>query len=374
MANAQGLTTDGAGESTTSSSFSHLVKTERVKELLRSHDRSFYAHFVFIFICVTLDLWETAFWVSRAVEAIALGSTTGILSGWIGQLGHDAGHGQAPKGNMPLQRVFQLFLGPVCLGFSSTWWINKHVIHHKYSNWEGKDGDLNIPLPFTANQARERGKTADSFRIKNARWIFPLILPLQAINARISSIFYVFKSKDRLRGKVLQLGGIASHLALYGLLLYVIVQHAGWHNALWFAAFHQGVHGFYNACVFATNHKGMPVFPPNQKPEWLDLQILTSRNVRVDWEIFHLRHGWILERIVDELVTWLYGGLNYQIEHHLFPTMPRANLRKVRPLVIEFCRQHGYDYYETGVIRSYREVLQNFENVRIELLDSPMGA
>lgn len=364
----------GGAKPTPDGEFNKLLKSEKIKTLMKSHDRSFYVHLAVIVLCGTIDLWLAFIWIGTILTAALVGSTSGVISGWIGHLGHDTGHGQAPKGNMRLQRAFQLFLGPVCLGFSSTWWIAKHVTHHKYSNWEGSDLDLNLPVALTANQAKERGMDENSFLIKNARWIFPLLLPFQAMNARYSSIRYLLGSKDSWKKKTIQYSGIAFHFVLYGVLLYAIVVGAGWQSAITFFVFHQGVHGFYNACVFATNHKGMPIMPRDQKPEWLDLQILTSRNVRVEWRIFRGRFGWIPERIVDEFVTWMYGGLNYQIEHHLFPTMPRANLRKARPLVIEFCRTHGYEYYETGVIRSYREVLQNFEKVRLDLIDSPMGA
>ncbi len=55
------------------------------------------------------------------------------------------------------------------------------------------------------------------------------------------------------------------------------------------------------------------------------------------------------------LVTdWMMGGLNYQIEHHLFPSMPRANLRFAQPIVQQYCERIGMPYLSTGVIESYR--------------------
>lgn len=354
--------------------FQEFHHSENVQKLMKARDGSFYANFALTFFFVVLDLWLAINAISGILSAAAIGISTGVLFGWIGMLGHDVGHAQAPKGNKHVRIAFQVFLGPVCLGFSSLWWITKHVKHHLYTNLEKKDGDLNIPLPFTANQAQERGLGASSFRIKNARWIFPLLLPLQAMNARYSSIRYLTTARHKLQEKIAQFTGIAIHFALYGGLLLIIGAHAGWQSSLVFLVFHQCAHGLYNSLVFATNHKGMPTFLSEQTPTWLELQILTSRNVRADWEIFRWKHGWLLERIVETIVTWMFGALNYQIEHHLFPTMPRANLRRVRCLVIEFCRENGFEYYETGIMRSYREVLQNFEKVRLDLLDSPMGA
>ena len=74
--------------------------------------------------------------------------------------------------------------------------------------------------------------------------------------------------------------------------------------------------------------------------------MLTSRNVRGNW-----------------LVDFALGGLNYQIEHHLFPSMPRPNLRRAQPIVREFCHQHGVSYCETTLLRSYAQALHHLHEV-----------
>nr|WP_216628622.1 fatty acid desaturase [Actinopolyspora erythraea] len=58
-------------------------------------------------------------------------------------------------------------------------------------------------------------------------------------------------------------------------------------------------------------------------------------------------------------VDFLLGGLNYQIEHHLFPGMPRPNLRHAQPLIHEFCTQRGISYSQCGLLHSYAEVLRH---------------
>jgi fatty acid desaturase len=67
-------------------------------------------------------------------------------------------------------------------------------------------------------------------------------------------------------------------------------------------------------------HKGMPVLPPEARPDFLRRQVLTSRNISG-----------------DRLTSFLMGGLNYEIEHHLFPSMPRPNLRSAQRIVRPFC-------------------------------------
>jgi fatty acid desaturase len=68
------------------------------------------------------------------------------------------------------------------------------------------------------------------------------------------------------------------------------------------------------------------------------------------------------------------GGLNYQIEHHLFPTMPRMNLRRAQPLVHVFCNQRGIDYAQCGLLRSYGYVLAHLHHVGASLHAQPAWA
>jgi fatty acid desaturase len=106
--------------------------------------------------------------------------------------------------------------------------------------------------------------------------------------------------------------------------------------AVAFVAVHQAVFGLYMGCSFAPNHKGMPIIGAEQKLDYLRRQVVTSRNVRGGW-------------FVDQLL----GGLNYQVEHHLFPSMPRTHLRKAQRLVQTYCAQHRIPYTETGLFASY---------------------
>lgn len=113
-----------------------------------------------------------------------------------------------------------------------------------------------------------------------------------------------------------------------------------------FLLVHQGLFGLYMGCSFAPNHKGMPIFGKDDKIDFLRRQVLTSRNIRGG-------------RITDLAL----GGLNYQIEHHLFPSMPRPSLRHAQELVRAFCARHGVAYHETGLVDSYAQVLRHLHAV-----------
>ncbi|MGW3044178.1 fatty acid desaturase family protein [Kitasatospora sp. NPDC001159] len=107
-----------------------------------------------------------------------------------------------------------------------------------------------------------------------------------------------------------------------------------------FLAVHQALLGVYLGCVFAPNHKGMLMVIPEMRLDFLRRQVLTSRNVR---------GGLVVDAVM--------GGLNYQVEHHLFPSMPTPELGRAARITRAFCAEKGISYYEVGLFRSYREIL-----------------
>jgi fatty acid desaturase len=90
----------------------------------------------------------------------------------------------------------------------------------------------------------------------------------------------------------------------------------------------------------------MPILPASDKTDFLRRQVLTSRNVDGGW-----------------LTDFVLGGLNYQIEHHLFPSMPRPNLRRAQALVAAFCADHDVPYMRTSLLESYTQALRHLDRV-----------
>jgi fatty acid desaturase len=121
-----------------------------------------------------------------------------------------------------------------------------------------------------------------------------------------------------------------------------------------FVLIQQGLFGLYLGCSFAPNHKGMPTLTDAEELDFLRTQVLTSRNVRG-----------------SRLVDFLLGGLNYQIEHHLFPNMPRPNLRHAQPLVRAFCQEHDLPYSEATMFGSYAEAIRHLHSVGAPLRPAP---
>lgn len=100
----------------------------------------------------------------------------------------------------------------------------------------------------------------------------------------------------------------------------------------------------------------MPSLTAAEEADFLRRQVLTSRNVRGHW-----------------LIDAALGGLNYQIEHHLFPSMPRPNLRRAQPIVRTFCEEHRVAYLETGLFASYAQGLRHLDTVGKSTTPTPAG-
>jgi fatty acid desaturase len=146
-----------------------------------------------------------------------------------------------------------------------------------------------------------------------------------------------------LRLRVAEAGLMALHFVAY---VGPLALNLTWPQAVLLVAIHQGVQGRYLGCSFAPNHKGMPTLDADQAADPLLRQLLTSHNIRGS-------------AVIDAVL----GGLTYQIEHHLFPSMPRANLRHAQPVVRQFCRERGISYAETSVIASYSAALSRLHEV-----------
>jgi fatty acid desaturase len=263
-------------------------------------------------------------------------------------VGHDAGHRQL-FGSRRANDLTGLVHANLLVGVSFDWWVAKHNRHHSNPNHEELDPDISITaLAFTADQASSKHGLVRLIARYQAWLFFPLLL-LEAAHLHLASLKAILGGSGRANTvEGLLLG---AHVVGYLTALVVVLSPL---QALAFLAVQQGLFGLYLGCAFAPNHKGMATLTQADDLDFLRRQVLTSRNVAGS-------------RPVD----WLLGGLNYQIEHHLFPTMPRPNLRRAQPLVRAFCHQHGLAYAETSLVDSYAQALRHLHTVGAPLRPTP---
>jgi fatty acid desaturase len=264
-----------------------------------------------------------------------------VMSARTAFIGHDAGHSQI-AGNRSANRLIGLIHGNLLLGMSYGWWNDKHNRHHANPNHIHKDPDVVADvLVFTSGQAVDRS----GFRrwlTRNQAWLFFPLTLLEGVALKVHG--FQDLRRQPLRERVVEGFLLVAHVVGYVTLLLGSMPLG---TAIAFAALHQALFGLHLGLAFAPNHKGMEMPDPDGEG-WghLRRQVLTSRNIRG-----------------GALTDWFLGGLNYQIEHHLFPSMPRPHLKLVRPLVRAHCRELGIPYAETGLVDSYRQALRHMYEV-----------
>jgi fatty acid desaturase len=259
-------------------------------------------------------------------------------------VGHDAGHRQIFRSRRANDLVGLLHAN-LLIGVSFDWWVGKHNRHHSNPNHEDLDPDISITaLAFTADQASsKRGLVRLIARYQG--WLFFPLLLLEAVHLHLASIKAVVRASGRastVEGLLL-LAHVAGYVMALVLVLVLVLSPL---QAVAFLAVQQGLFGLYLGCSFAPNHKGMPILREADELDFLRRQVLTSRNVAG-----------------SRLVDFVLGGLNYQIEHHLFPNMPRPNLRRAQPLIRAFCQQRDLAYSEASLFGSYAQAVHHLHTV-----------
>ncbi len=255
-------------------------------------------------------------------------------------VGHDAGHRQIFRSRRANDLVGLLHAN-LLVGVSFDWWVGKHNRHHSNPNHEDLDPDISITaLAFTADQASSKHGLVRLIARYQGWLFFPLLL-LEAAHLHLASSRAVLRGSGR--ANLVEGLLLVAHVAGYVTALLLVLSPL---QAVAFIVVQQGLFGLYLGCSFAPNHKGMPTLTDADQLDFLRRQVLTSRNVAG-----------------SRLVDFTLGGLNYQIEHHLFPNMPRPNLRRAQPLIRAFCQQHGLPYVEASLFGSYAEAVRHLHAV-----------
>ncbi|MEU6712034.1 acyl-CoA desaturase [Nonomuraea sp. NPDC046802] len=255
-------------------------------------------------------------------------------------LAHDLAHGQISRSRRR-SRIAGLLVGNLAVGLSYGWWMDKHTRHHANPNHEDHDPDVSPEVLIWSHKQAEAARGLPRLIGRRQAFLFFPLLTLEGVNLKVSS----FRALRRpsLKGRKIEGLLLSAHVLIYLGALFLVLPPG---MALVFLAVHQACYGVYLGCTFAPNHKGMPVLTAQDELDFLRRQVLTSRNVSG-----------------GRLVNVALGGLNYQIEHHLFPSMPSANLRRAQPIVRDYCRSLGVEYVECGLFASWGQALRHLHEV-----------
>nr|MDT0659238.1 acyl-CoA desaturase [Micromonospora sp. DSM 115978] len=295
---------------------------------------------------VAFALVGDSWWQTLVAVFLAVATTQ------VAFLGHDAGHRQMFRSRRTSE-IAGMLAGNLAVGLSYGWWIDKHNRHHANPNHEDEDPDVGAGvLVWTEEQAVATRGLIRRLASRQAYLFFPLLL-LEGLALHVASVqALVGREPDGtfrtpMRHRTVEGVLLAVHAVVYLGAIFALLSPL---KAVVFIVIHQGLWGLYMGMSFAPNHKGMPM--PTEDDDWdfLRKQVLTSRNIKG-----------------GPLVDFALGGLNYQIEHHLFPSMPRNNLRLAQPLVVLYCAEQGIPYEQTGLVESYRQALRHLHEVSAPL-------
>lgn len=344
----------------TSKSFPSVTRAYRnVSEEVRSQGLLRRANWFYILVGIGLIVALAAtiagfILLGESWFQLLIAAAFGIVFTQIAFLAHEAAHRQILATGPANDRLALFLAGAV--GMSYSWWDSKHSRHHSNPNRVDKDPDIDIDTISFLEDDAVKARGLQRWITQRQGWLFFPLLTLEGLNLHFISIKHL-ASREPVKGRWIEISIILTRFALYLVPLFLLLPVG---MAFAFLGVQMAVFGVYMGASFAPNHKGMPIIHPDARLDFFSKQVRTSRNISGGW--------W---------ATTLMGGLNYQIEHHLFPSMSRPNLSKTRKIVIAHCKELGVPYTETSLLRSYAIVIEYLNRVGLaarDPFDCPINA
>jgi len=268
----------------------------------------------------------------------------------LGWLGHDAcHHGLTP--NRKWNNFLGYFFGTFLCGFSLHWWKDRHNTHHAITNVLDADPDVdNLPLFIWSEHDLPRafvwnGITRAILPYQHYYFV-PWTTTLKLIWCLQSVLFIKqteLQNKAYLKSILVERLTIGAH---YVFLLAVLLMTPSVGAAILFFIISEFIGGAAIALVVFMNHYSCEQIQKEVDADFLTLQL--NGTININPGIF---------------MDWFAGGLNYQIEHHLFPTMPRHNLPKLKPIVEDFCKENNLPYISLSYFECLIRILKRLSQM-----------
>ncbi|MFC8734536.1 fatty acid desaturase family protein [Luteimicrobium sp. NPDC057192] len=328
------------------SSFTELSRTVRERGLL-ARTTGFYVTLLAVLGVALAAIVAGVVALGSSWWQLALAAALGVVMTQLAFVAHEAAHRQVFSSGPANDRLGRVLANAV-VGISYSWWTVKHSRHHANPNKVDADPDIaeGVVSFLPEHAARARGVKALINRYQG--WLFFPLLTLEGVNLHVTSL--------RSTAARVREGSGRGELVTLVLRLVAGVAFVLWAMPLGlglaFLAVWGAVLGVYMGASFAPNHKGMTILSPTSRVDFLSKQVLTSRNIRGGWG-----------------VNLLMGGLGSQVEHHLFPSMPRPHLIAARRLVRQHCADVGVPYTETSLRESYGIVVRHLNEVGLSARD-----
>ena len=265
----------------------------------------------------------------NCINDVLSGSMFGLMIQQSAFLGHDIGHNAVLSDstsyfNSKYKSIWAFVFGNVLFGVDGLNWSHNHNTHHQQCCVPGIDTQ-NDHLPFILYKKRELDITGYKLnflqrQLLKIQWLY--ILPVLFTIGKINIMLDIDNMKTIKDKHYVRIIGILLHVAMW---VYFSINSI---NKLKFIAAALFFNGMIHLQII-LNHAFMPRTTTDEICDngWIRSQVETTVNIKTSW--------------YDD---WFHGGLQYQIEHHLFPRIPRYNFRHVQPYVLNFCKKHDIKY------------------------------
>ena len=337
--------------------FNEVLKRVMEAGLLKKKP-SFYILRLVIFSIAATALWVGGGFLSILTHhhtawillGFLMAGLLGVLSAQYGFIAHEAAHRQVFRNNKVNDWV-GLVLANLFAGLSYGFWLRKHNKHHQKPNFIDEDPDIAIRVLSFTVESRNKKQGVERWLSDRQGYLFPLLLLFTGFDLLVDSFIGIGRRDRKIGIRILEFSLMlvrqtAPYLTMGFMFGWI------WAIALW--VFMMMMFGFFMGAAFAPNHKGMPLIEKGSKIDFFHRQVLTSRNIRSTW-------------LTDNLM----GGLNLQVEHHLFPSMPRPHLAKAHKIVVDFCAEHDVPLIEMNLISSYMVVMRYLNEVGLSKNSDP---
>lgn len=280
-------------------------------------------------------LASTGWWLGFVALPVAA-----VLATSMAMFGHEGSH-RSFSASPARNAVVAYFAFPMFSGLGTLYWKEKHDrLHHGHPNVEGVDPDIK-PFPFASSRGghEQCGPGERWFQRHFQRYGFWPMSTLMAIGMRRSSILYLARYPKKhgfTRAWFLDAACMSAHYVGW---LVIPIMIWGWGAGI---AVYLGIWGGVGVClalVFAPAHIGLPVLS-KQNNDWLH-QVETTRNLAM-----------------PRFVSFFFIGLDYQVEHHLFPKIPHQHLPRAAAITSAWCARHGIEHQSVPYLAALVDAAQ----------------
>ncbi|KAF8922657.1 delta 8-sphingoloid desaturase protein [Mucidula mucida] len=267
---------------------------------------------------------------------------------------HDLGH-IGVSGNWNIDRLISIFVADFIGGLSVGWWVDNHNIHHLVTNHPTHDPDIEH-LPFFAISPVFFNNIYSSYYKKTLKFdaaarffvqlqhkLFYIVMMFGRFNLYVRSYTSIFNrafDTKRARGH-----GWAWGLEVLGVACFwvwfsqVLIGCGTWQKALMYVLVSHAATSPLHITI-VLSHFSMSTEDLGPAESWPHRQMRTTTDI-----------------YCPDSIAFIHGGLQLQVAHHLFPRVPRHNLRKASDMVKEFAAEQGLTYAEFGFMTGNQEVL-----------------